>query len=348
MNMNTDWKQHLLDLGANVIDDVVQNFGEPERELSAALDQGGVADLSSFGLITVTGKDALPFLQGQLTNDVGKIAPDRSEPAAWCSAKGRIQVLLRVFAHANGYGLILPREQLPETLTRLSMYRLRAKVEIRDESQSLGVIGLLGAGFESLLKDRFSELPSAGNAAIDNGAATLITLPGPKRRYLLILPAAARAQWWSALSDLGLAIGEPAFLLAEVLAAQPRVLAGNIDEFIPQMLNLERIGAVSFTKGCYTGQEIVARTQYLGRIKRRMYLCRIDQPPPLAGVELECVHAPQTKGRIVMAAPHPDGGCVALAVLPVDQAQSADWHTVGGGLGRMELLPLPYALSDDG
>ncbi len=345
--MNTDWKQYLQNSGANIVDGVANDFGEPELELKSAPSEGGVVDLSSCGLISVSGAHAQSFLQGQLSNDLADITPGRSQLAAWCTPKGRVQVLFRVFAKTEGYGLILPREQVTESLRRLQMYRLRAKIDLVDETASSGLIGLLGGGFELMLRDRFGTLPTADNNVVSDGSSTLIRLPGALQRYWIVLPAAIREQWWTALTHLGRPLGEPAFLLTEILAAQPRVFGDNIGEFVPQMLNLERIGAISFTKGCYVGQEIVARTQHLGRIKRRMYLCRLEHGPPRAGTELWCAEAPQTKGRLVMAAPHPDGGALALAVLPVDTAQSQQWRVSADNGETVRLLPLPYALSDD-
>jgi folate-binding protein YgfZ len=237
------------------------------------------ARLSRYGLLVVTGADARDFLHAQLTNDIAHLPPERAALAGWCTAKGRLLASMLVIASPDGFLLQLARDIAPAVAKRLAMYVLRSKVKVADESDAWAQYGHWG---------------SAGPAVSWDGGT--VTVPVGSTRYLKI--GKGIAQSCSGAED--------AWTLEEIRAGRPLISAATQDKFVPQMVNLEKLGAVDFKKGCYPGQEIVARAQHLGEVKRRM--TRVQLPAganPKPGEEFN-------GGVIVDSA-----GGEALAVMPV-------------------------------
>jgi tRNA-modifying protein YgfZ len=208
------------------------------------------APLNRYGLLAVTGADARAFLHAQLTKDIEKLAPDRSALAGWCTAKGRLLATMLVIPSPDGFLLHLARDLAPLVTKRLSMFILRSKVKIADESDAWTQYGLWDA-----------DLNVAG-VAWDGGTAAVRV---GDRRFLKLGRNAAQDCQGS----------EEAWTLQEIRAGRPWISAATQDQFVPQMVNLELIGGVDFQKGCYPGQEIVARAQYRGEVKRRMVQIKV-------------------------------------------------------------------------
>jgi folate-binding protein YgfZ len=221
---------------------------DASAEALAALSGNAIFDLRHFALISVHGDDAEDFLQGQLTNDVGEVTATRAQLSAWCSPKGRVLTCFLVFRHDGRLLLQLPDTLLEQTLKRLRMYVLRAKAILESADDSLARFGLVGEDAASCLRDLLGDLPEHADDVRRFEHVTIIRLRGGRPRYEIV-----GAQ------------------LLDIEAGIANIGPDTSDSFVPQMINLDRIGGVSFTKGCYVGQEIVARTQHLGRIKRRMY-----------------------------------------------------------------------------
>jgi tRNA-modifying protein YgfZ len=208
------------------------------------------ARLSRYGLLVATGADARDFLHAQLTNDIEQLPADRAARAGWCTAKGRLLASMLVIPSPDGFLLQLARDIAPAVAKRLSMYVLRAKVKIADESDAWAQYGYWGA-------------PPAG--VTWHGNTVIVPIGG--ERHLKIGKGLAQA----------CSGAEDAWTLEEIRAGWPLISAATQDKFVPQMVNLEKLGAVDFKKGCYPGQEIVARAQHLGEVKRRM--TRVQLPP---------------------------------------------------------------------
>jgi tRNA-modifying protein YgfZ len=243
--------------------------------------------LSRYGLLSVTGPEARAFLHAQLTNDIEHLAPDRWALAGWCSAKGRLLASFIVVPSPQGFLLQLARDLAAPVAKRLSMFVLRAKVKVSDETESWAQHGLWDADI------------SGPDVAWDGNVVTVRVDP---RRYLQLGPANALTR--SPNAD------EVQWTLQEIRAGRPLITQATQDQFLPQMVNFEVIGGVDFRKGCYPGQEIVARAQYRGQVKRRMVHARAP-----AGVSL----APGQEfngGTVVDVAPT-EGGSELLAVVPV-------------------------------
>ena len=252
------------------------------------------APLTRYGLLAVTGADARAFLHAQLTNDIENLPAGRAALAGWCSAKGRLLASFLVIPTAQGFLLQLSQDLVPAVLKRLTMFVLRSKVKITDASGEWKPVGLWGAvpGLE---------VP-AGAFAVAQKDSLLAVRMGEAR--FLVLAAGA------ALFETGEKLAEDRWTLDEIRAGRPLITDATQDQFVPQMVNFDTLGAVNFQKGCYPGQEIVARAQYRGQVKRRMKLMQAPggvEPKP--GQEFE-------GGTVVDAAPSGNGWAL-LAVLPV-------------------------------
>lgn len=345
--LNESWNKFLSESGAVFANGRVQDFGDPAAEQRAAAGAGVICDLSQHGLIAIEGQDAFTFLQGQLTCDMNEISPSRSRLGAWCSPKGRVLVLFRVVHLTNGMLLQLPASQIEETIKRLRMYVLRSRVSLKDVSDEFVRIGLTGESATKLLQSRYGSAPRSPDDVVAMGNDRLIRLHGVAPRYQFIGESAHAADLWRAAAGTLTPAGAQAWTLLEILAGVPEI--GQSDQHLPQMINLDLLDAVSFNKGCFVGQEIIARTHHLGRLKRRMYLLSADVTE---GVEpgapiLAAASGSEAAGQIVSSARRVDGnGVIALAVLRIDAAKSGDLRFANANGPRVQLLELPYSIPD--
>jgi folate-binding protein YgfZ len=312
--MTSDWTGFLHARGAILHEGVVRHFGEPEAELTAAASGDVMADLSHLGLLGVIGEDARTFLQAQLSCDIEALGAETSSFGAYCSPKGRMLASFLVWPEGGGFFLALSRTLVGSAANRLGRFVLRSKVVVADRT---GDRRLNGASVVRLAQDRF-----------------LVAVP-PDRAEAL----------WRALSSVLRPVGTPCWEWLDITAGIPQVTERTQDEFVPQMANLELLGGVSFQKGCYPGQEVVARIQYLGKAKRRMFLARVEGEAPAPGDPLFSADlGDQASGMIVNAAPAPEGGFDVLAVVHTPRPATGTVHlgSLAGALLRFR--PLPYAV----
>ncbi len=344
--MNRSWKKFLSQHDAVFDDGVVKNFGDPSAEGRAASSAGVICDLSQLGLIAVDGDDAFTFLQGQLTCDLNDVTPTRSRLAAWCSPKGRVLVLFRVVRAQNGFLLELPASQLEAILRRLRMYVLRARVSLKDVSDEFIRVGLSGDLATQVIEKLYGCAPSSADEVAAVGDAHLIRLHGNVPRYQFIGDPEGAEKLWRAAAKTLTPVGVRIWSLLEIYAGVPEITQG--DEHLPQMINLDLLEGLSFKKGCYVGQEIIARTHHLGRLKRRMYLIRASagqSPPP--GAPIVDAAAGSEAGQILTSAPRGEAdGFAALAVLRIDAAATGTLHLGSAAGTRIELMDLPYPIGD--
>lgn len=269
--------------------------------------------LDHFGVICVSGADTRTFLQGQLSLDTGRLTPQRLELASCNSPQGRVQAVLWIVERSDGLAMLLPASMLDATVARLRKYTLRAKVKI-DPAGTRLVACDAGAG----------DLPARSHAE-ENGVS-LIGWPGTTRRQLMLAPLAA--------DTAGDPAKREAWQLADIRAGLPQVYPQTHEAFVAQMLNLDQLEGIHFDKGCYTGQEIIARTHFRGAIKRRMFRFGAACLPPEPGtrVLVDGAHA----GDVVDAAATPDG-CELLAVVNIAQVNAA-LELDGVAAGRLRRL----------
>ena len=346
--MNEDWKKFIVESGGRIADGAVDSFGDADAELRASVNGGVISDLSQFGLIAVRGADARSFLQGQLSSDLDAVDESRSQLGAWCSPKGRVLALFRIMQWKDTFLLKLPAPLVEPTLKRLRMYVLRARVELEDVSEHFVRLGLSGEAAAGILNDCFGEAPALPDQVRAADDSLLVRLSGETPRYEVICGVDEAGQCWrSAVPSLTPAGAAPWSLLG-ILAGVPEVTIA--DEYLPQMLNLDALDGVSFNKGCYVGQEIVARTQHLGRLKRRLYRLQVDTgEAPAAGASLYEASLGQTAaaaGQLINVCRHPDGGFAALAVIRIDAVGKTALRLGAVDGPAAEILPLPYSVDN--
>jgi len=316
------------------------DFGDPDGELAAARSATVICPLADLGLIKASGEDAVTFLNNLLTNDVKTLPAEGARRSGICNAKGRLLADFLMWHGEDGMLLALSTELLPAILKKLSMYVLRAKVRLTDASEDTVLLGLSGPNAAAALA-ALGATPAAPMTATTVKQGQVICLGGD--RHLLAVSAAEAESVWLTIVNFARPAGLAAWHWLEIVAGIPCVRAATQEQFVPQMVNFELIGGVSFNKGCYPGQEIVARTQYLGKIKRRMVRARIEGTAPLPGAPL---FAPETGlqacGTIVLAAPSPLGGFEALAVVQSSCHEAGEVHLDSPAGPLLSFLPLPY------
>ena len=311
--MNANWQEYLVASGARIDNGRVTDFGDPTVELAGAREATIMAPLVNLSLLECSGEDAKSFLHNQLTSDVNHLAPDAAQHAAWCTAKGRMQASFLHYRTSEAYRLLLSADLLAATQKRLQMFVLRSKVKITDLTRAHEVIGLSGPASEAALNAAGLPVPSAPLASAHFDAGTVIRLD--RSRFVLVVAATAASMLWPILSTLAKPVGTPVWQWLDVNAGIPLICEATKEAFVPQMADFDKVGGVSFHKGCYPGQEIVARTQYLGKVKRHLY--RIHAGAAMtAGASIYAQDSPEHPcGMVANAAPSPDGGYDALAVI---------------------------------
>ena len=296
----------------------------------------GIAPLRHLGLIRARGADAAKFLQGQLTNDVAGMDSSTARLAGFCSAKGRLQASFIVCKLADDNWLLAcAASVLPATLKRLSMFVVRAQCKLTDASAELHVRGAIGASAAALIGDA----PAWGVRATPG--STLVRLPDADGVTRALLVVAASDVSIDAPST---ELSADAWRLLDVRSGIPTIEAATVDQFVPQMLNYELIGGVDFQKGCYPGQEIVARSQYRGTIKRRMFLFECDALAEAGQEVFQSADASQPAGMVVNAAALPGGtGSAALVEVKLAALDTGTLHLarVDGSTLRPAVLPYP-------
>jgi len=351
--MNKEWSDFIEERrGADLKPGQAAYFGPSEKALRAALKEGALcSDLShDQGLIMAQGPDADAFLQGQLTCDVRQATLDRSLLGAFCSPKGRVLACFRLFRREDAVYLELPHELVAPTLNRLRKYVLRAKAALEDASDRLIRFGIAGPNAEALLRERLGAIPETVNGVAhttdDGSGITVIRSSGTiAPRFELHGPLPEMQALWNALEGTVIYAGAAPWRLLDILAGIPKIYPETVETFTPQMMNLQLLGGISFQKGCYTGQEVVARTHYLGKLKRRMYLARVDaaaSPRPGDLLFSPQTDASQNAGRIITAADHPDGGYAVLAAALIECAEQGVLQLGDADGPALHIESLPY------
>jgi folate-binding protein YgfZ len=310
--------------------------GHDNSAMSSLLN--GVSLLTGLGVIRVEGEDGPKFLQGQLTQDFALLRPDEARLAAFCTAKGRMQAsFIGLRRTPTEILLVCSRDILAPTLKRLSMFVLRAKARLSDATADFHIFGLAGTALAALEDGLAGPWSKA-----DVGAAQVVRLypADGQPRALWIAPADQPA-------PVGAPLASDLWQWSEVRSGIAMVTAPTVEAFVPQMLNYESVGGVNFKKGCYPGQEVVARSQFRGTLKRRAYLVHCDGELAAGQEVFQAADAGQPCGMVVQSAPAPGGGSDAIVSLQITAAE-AGGLTAGGADGpALSVLPLPYLLMTD-
>lgn len=339
---NNDWQEYQFIQGAVFNNETITSFGNIENELQCTQNQNVICDLSHLGLLEVSGDDAVTFLQGQVTNDVRLIGDNHAHYTGYCSPKGRLLALFFAFSHNQKLHLEFNQKLLEPIAKRLKMYVMRAKVTINDVSDSTVKIGLSGNNIADLLAPFFATVPKLAyeSASTENG--TIICMPnaGIPRYQIIGNTEQAKALWQTLKKDCK-PVGKACWEWLEIQAGIPDVYPSTQEEFVPQMLNLDALSAINYKKGCYTGQEIVARTHYLGKVKRRTQLAHIaSDGGPAIGDDVMDTNQ-QAIGKIVRCAPALEAGFVVLVECRLENLTLGDiyWNNIA-----LSIKQLPYSL----
>jgi folate-binding protein YgfZ len=351
--MSDSWIHTLIGMGAQFSDGRLTGFNAVSAETAMA-SSGGICDLSHYGLIKITGEDAGKFLHAQFTNDVAALQSGQSQLNGWCSPKGRLLVVFWLWQVEDGYYMLLQKSLQPAIQKRLGMFILRSKVTLEDASASTVRIGLvrvptvLETDPTNTADDTLSSVIPALGSVTNTDQGTSVRL-SPSRAVLVTSPATAEAAWQE-LRKTNHLLTANEWDLAAINEGVIDVVPDTQDSYVPQMANFELVGGVSFKKGCYPGQEIVARTQYRGILKRRM--ARVSHVSSIALKPGTPVYSPQfpeqSVGSVALSARCSTSKVIALVVVQLESINSDSLFldVACTQENHLSVLALPYAYPD--
>jgi folate-binding protein YgfZ len=311
-----------------------------QEQLSATANKSVMTDLSHRGLIEISGEDAVTFLQGQLTNDIKALNGYNSQFAGYCNAKGRLLALFFAFSVDNTIYLQVNDALTESILKRLKMFVLRSKVTLSDASNMIR-IGVAGENAAQVLAQFYPSIPQQPFALSRHENTVITRLPTVTPMFEIFIEENEAVKLYQAMRETCTFVSKDAWDWLEIQAGIPDIATETQEAFVPQMVNLDALGGISFKKGCYTGQEIVARTHYLGSVKRRTQLAHLaTDNAPKAGDAITDNNQ-QAIGLIVRSAPAIDGGYDVLAECRLENIAQGQvfWQS-----HALEIKPLPYAL----
>jgi folate-binding protein YgfZ len=318
------------------------------EEFAAVLEHGAYMPMPQFGIIDVSGDDAASFLHAQLTNDVQHLDAANARLAGYCSAKGRLLASFLSWRSGDTIRLLVSKDVQAAVQKRLSMFVLRAKAKLTDACGELAVVGLAG-DVRGALSGVFDALPDGVHVQLDGTAGTLIRVPDAleRLRYLWIGPKAQVEALLPSLDGKLQRVSPAVWDWLDIRAGEPRITQPVVEQFVPQMVNFDVLGAVNFRKGCYPGQEVVARSQYRGTIKRRTSLANVAGELDTVRPGAELFHSDdpgQPCGMIVNAASAQAGGVDLLVELKLSALESGSVHLGAADGPALRFLTLPYGL----
>lgn len=299
---------------------MVTDFGDSAKELCAAREATIISPLTHLGLIECAGEDARAFLHNQLTSDVNHLASGSSQYSAWCTAKGRMLASFLVYRNGPDYRALLASDLLSTIRQRMQKFVLRARVRVNDLSADYAVMGVSGPHAETMLRDLGLPVPAKSLSTTEYDKGNIIRLDGT--RLLIVANMDSAAELWKKFASIAVAAGTPVWRWLDIQAGILLITDATKEAFVPQMANFDKIGAVSFHKGCYPGQEVVARTQYLGKVKRHLYRLHTARVVTPGTAIYARESAEQPCGMVASAAPAPGGGYDALAVVQESFAET--------------------------
>jgi tRNA-modifying protein YgfZ len=314
--MHDDWQAFLTRQSAVFDNGRVLNFGNQKEELSHALDDNVICDLSQFDVLEIGGKDAGDFLHGQLSSDVESLGVNEMQLSSWCNIKGRVVASFLLYRQTQGFLVLIEKEMTEYFSKRLQMFIMRADVYLKNLSEEKIRIGIRGEALHAHL-EQYAETNSLHES--------LITVPliDERSRSIVLVDIKHAPALWESLSRDALALGCEYWSLFDIQAGLAWIGKTGTEEFLPQSLNLDLIGALSFDKGCYPGQEIIARMHFRGKLKQRLYIGSASlETPPAASIKLFAENVNQHVGLLVNSGMQSSGLCLMLLVLDLAFAES--------------------------
>jgi tRNA-modifying protein YgfZ len=325
-------------------------FPRPARdEFDAVLTRGAFMPLPQFGVIDTAGDDAASFLHAQLTNDTQHLDAATARLAGYCSPKGRLLASFLVWCNGGeSIRMLVSKDVQAAVQKRLSMFVLRAKAKLSDAGADTLAIGLAG-DVRGALSGVFDAIPDGVHVKVDGPAGSLVRVPDAagRLRYIWVGPKAEVEARLPVLEAKLACVSPAVWDWLDIRAGEPRITQRVTEQFVPQMINFDVLGGVNFRKGCYPGQEVVARSQYRGTIKRRMSLANVAGETDAVVPGLELFHSAdpgQPCGMLVNTAAAPEGGVDALVEIKLAALEGGTVHLGAADGPQLTFLPLPYAL----
>ena len=338
----SNWQQFLEGYGAQMDEGSAISFGE------SFADYGGItnaiSDLGNLGMLSLEGPDSRKFLQGQSTCDILALAPGGSTPGAICNPKGRMITSFQAYLETEDHVLLSMDKALVEpTLAAIEKYAAFFKTSLTDHSDAYQQFGLTGPSIDEVLLTQFPSIPTLNNFVTDSVGNILACIA--EHLFTIVTKTENAQELWKHLMLNTTAVGLPWWQLQLIRAGQASVTTALSEQLVPQMLNLQATNAISFEKGCYTGQEVVARMEYLGKLKRRTYLVKANSTNvPAPGSEIKANDG-KLVGTVVQAAPSDLKYFEMLAVLR-EAAIGQNELLISGQTITVELGDLPYEISE--
>jgi folate-binding protein YgfZ len=297
--------------------------------------------LKNKGIIQITGDEKFNYLQGQITADINSLKDNNILLACHCNFKGKIWSVFYALVWQESILLMTHNSVIEQSLNELNKYGVFAKVEINNQSDNWQIIGGSGDVFESAIKQLFDELPIGDGTVISNASGLVISIEQPQQRYLVLQPNEADERLtFDSLKD------SEQWEIADIKSGLGDIKASTTDEYVPQMLNLQALNAIDFEKGCYMGQEVIARTKYLGRNKRAGFILKTEsENMVLTGEQLEYQIGENWRpgGKVLRSGCH-EGQTWIFAVLAKDTEANSTFRVKSSPKVNFVTQALPYAL----
>ncbi|RCU51849.1 tRNA-modifying protein YgfZ [Corallincola holothuriorum] len=302
-----------------------------------------VAPLNSLAITEISGEDRRSYLQGQVTCDVNQLLPGHYQWGAQCDFKGKVWTTFLLSENAETLLMLHGQASQSPALAELKKFAAFAKAEINDQTEQWQRFGIMGDKATTLLKTCYSKLPDSNETVVACSDGLIFYIPSPKPRYLLLLPTGAVLP---APLNAAPQESEQLWQLLDIEAGYPNLEPPLIQKYVPQMLNLQALGGISFKKGCYIGQETVARMKYLGKNKRTMFILQGNFGAEVqAGSELEqATNDSWRPAGLVLSAVSINGSGKLLAVMPSDSSADSEYRIKTEADSRVTIAPLPYPL----
>ena len=321
------------------VDGRAAHNADPGQEFETALTTGSKCPLLSFGLVCFTGRDVQEFVNGQFTTNCTEITPGRSQFSAWCDPKGRVLFLFTLYTDGERIFAILPRQQITNYMQRLQMYIMRSDVQLEDVSSAYAIFGFT----PETADETNTTAPNELWATVQPSPATIEIRHGPGRsRFITIGDDSAAIERWEAM-NLPI-IGEDAWTGLECLGGLPRLDEKSSGQYLPQNLNLDRLDSLSFSKGCFPGQEIIARLKYRGEVKKRLMVASYDSdtaPDPRSPIRSD--NDERSVGHVLYAQRVSPAQSIVSAVVEIG-AWGEHLIVEDGSVGQLNRIDLPYDL----
>ena len=338
------WKQFLTGQQAQWDNHFCTSFGNYFTEVNAKANPNCLSDTHHMGLLKVTGPNARGFLQGQLSCDMDHVSPQQGQLAVHCNPQGRVIATLMVYERDQDYFLVIPQATLAAAMTSLTKYGLFSKVTLTDVShhEAHVRIGFWGTRAHQALKKQCEGLPEAQYGVFNGDKYTLMRLPSDKERYLIIGQQKWMETLWHKLSKQASPVSTTAWMLEDIRSGIAHIPLHYTETFTPNVLNFHLINGVSFTKGCYTGQEIIARIHYLGKPKQRLFRICVEGAMK-HNEDMMMIYSDDTPvGNVLQLCEIQKDIYEGLAVLYVKAAKSGDLVIEEYVDAKVKLLTLPY------